>query len=393
MFIFNLDRDTLHRVLSCTCSARDLQKLSATCRQSRELVDAFMTHLIEHYRNRYRHLFECIGAKKSVKAMYSTVCQPQIVILGGSFTDRQCDKFSPISQVGQFSKCCSLAGKRGDESEIVLHNGFLFAISGRDIGSLRTVECYNVLSDVWMPGPSLPQSVVAVSAASLEGRLYVIGGFNSFTNVRQSSIFVLEQAVFESVLLNGSEVPDDTAAWTPGSAQLCVGRSHHASVAYRNRIWVAGGALEGHTMVFNTVEVFDPATQQVVPAPPMLKARLKPGLVVIKDVLYAVGGDVDRWRSTHDTIERFDCVLSKWQLVTHYAEKRTGAAVCSCEDRIYVFGGRDGARRHLTWDCYDVTKQEWASVEHKNSQQLKRFALPSFRAQGLVSALAVTLKL
>lgn len=378
-------------------SPRDLQALATASRGLQVLVNLYVDTAVRDYQAKYELMF-CLVKRRNTRIAYFLIAQPRIFIIGGSLNSRQCDKFDPYTCI--INKCSSLGRKRTDESASVLHNGVVMTLSGREVGSVGSIEWYNLISGEWKDGPTLPSPLVAPSATSMAGNLYLIGGCDSVNSERTHNIYMLNQRVFERVLESGNDTPH---AWILCQRRLLVGRSHHASVAHKNVIWIAGGVADGQTGVTNTVETFDPDTQSVVAAPPMARCRLRPHLLVIGDTLFAVGGDVNGLTAARGTIEQFDCASHRWRVVTEYPVKRSKSAVCAHQDRIYVFGGSDGAQNHLTWDYYDVTKQAWASqmgiacigakAADGSEGEAHKFSMLPARPSGLLNAMAISVSL
>jgi hypothetical protein len=61
------------------------------------------------------------------------------------------------------------------------------------------------------------------------------------------------------------------------------------------------------------------------------------------------------------TIERFRPDVRQWEHVTVIPIRRTRCASCVYGDRVFVFGGSDGAQSLRSWDFFDLTTGEWAS--------------------------------
>ena len=135
-------------------------------------------------------------------------------------------------------------------------------------------------------------------------------------------------------------------------------------------MWLAGGILSGQTISTNTVELYDPVRQLSLPAPNMLRHRRNPKLIVIDDVLYAVGGDVEDVSYAVGSIERFELSKQAWVFVTFFLEPRRRGQ-CSIEafgSKIFVFGGGYGQNIWRSWDFYDVYGNYWASQVQQNLQ-------------------------
>jgi hypothetical protein len=70
--------------------------------------------------------------------------------------------------------------------------------------------------------------------------------------------------------------------WKVHESRLRAGRSSHAAVTYRGRIWVAGGILEGQYCEGNSsVEIYDPKIGYWLPGPALKMRRFRLLMFVI----------------------------------------------------------------------------------------------------------------
>ena len=69
-----------------------------------------------------------------------------------------------------------------DHLAAVLVQNKIYAIGGRHSGLLRNVDIYDIATDTWSQGPSLPRAMSAMAAGLLgDGRIHVVGGEDSRT--------------------------------------------------------------------------------------------------------------------------------------------------------------------------------------------------------------------
>ena len=128
-------------------------------------------------------------------------------------------------------------------------------------------------------------------------------------------------------------------------------------------MWVAGGVdNDGNTL--SSVEVYNAVSKKWEVVQSMTKGRSLCNLLVVRGELYAVGGDSNNIAS----IEKLDKVSGEWRVVTELGEGRYGCGAACMGSKIYVFGG-DGGNIRSTWNFFDLETEQWASasvsVEHR----------------------------
>ncbi|XP_022296868.2 kelch repeat and BTB domain-containing protein 12-like isoform X1 [Crassostrea virginica] len=139
-------------------------------------------------------------------------------------------------------------------------------LSVRDVNQVNDVMRCDVPRHQWAPATSMLEPRASFDAVSLEGRIYVLGGFNS-RRLRTAEMY--------------SPVTDQ---WT----SLCVmnkERSHLKATVLCNKLYVMGGKSYsrfegGARKVLNSVEVYDPYTDTWSFVQPMQQSRCMFGAVV-----------------------------------------------------------------------------------------------------------------
>ena len=97
------------------------------------------------------------------------------------------------------------------------------------------------------------------------------------------------------------------------------------SVCIGNRLYVAGGCEQAETL--NTVEVYNPDTDQWCITKPMLCTRSGFGLALLGEEMYAVGGY--NGSQCLNTMEAYDEKKGKWNLVAEMPLTRRRFGCCS----------------------------------------------------------------
>ena len=90
----------------------------------------------------------------------------------------------------------------------------------------------------------------------------------------------------------------------------------------------------------------------------MVKERYLFNLVVVRDELYAVGGDEYPY---NNSIEKLDKELGVWRVVAEIDEIRYKCSAVAVGSKIYVLGCVNGGHES-TWNAFDVDTGLWESA-------------------------------
>lgn len=207
--------------------------------------------------------------------------------------------------------------------------------------------------DVWIQGASAPSKRTEVAAATLNDKVYVVGGFN-----RPSLSNILDFAISRDV-----EIYDPAAdAWSV-TTPLPEGR-HHAGIAVLDGfLYVIGGFAKSGFSVWhpvNTVYQFNPATQTWRECAPMPTSRGALGVTVYQDRLYAIGG-YDGEQNTGAT-EIYNPETDTWISAAPLSAPRDHLAVVAAGSGIYAIGGRSNLKYKQNTsvvEVYDPIADQW----------------------------------
>lgn len=176
-----------------------------------------------------------------------------------------------------------------------------------------------------------PSKRTEVAAAVLNGKIYVVGGFNepSLSNITRLAVS------------NAVEVyHPQSDAWT--TAAPLPARLHHTGTAViAGRLYVAGGFTTGFLSLWNPVNSmyrYDPATDSWEDLAPMPTARGALGVATIGGKLYAVGGIGEKGNS--DAVEVYDPAANAWSRKAALPTPRDHLAVAAAANRLYAIAGR-----------------------------------------------------
>jgi N-acetylneuraminic acid mutarotase len=237
--------------------------------------------------------------------------------------------------------------------------GFLYlaaASGGRlyvigDVLAPLTLRIYDVATDTWTTGPTMPNAHGAWPvAAAVNGVVYVIGGADSSAQAL-STVDAFDTA---------------TGTWST-KKPMPTARYSAAAAVINNRICVAGGmnifsGLAG-TPALNAMECYDPVTDSWSSGPTMPTGRQGLGSDALGSFAYAVGGNCCLGPAFQPlaTVERYDAAANTWSTVAPLPTARNFVAVVNAGGLLYAIGGYGaGPSGSLpTVEAYDPSAAAW----------------------------------
>jgi len=150
--------------------------------------------------------------------------------------------------------------------------------------SVGTVEEYDPATNTWRVRAPMPTPRNHTYAGVVNGKIYVAGGRvgAAFISGGSSNIGVIEA------------YDPATDSWSQGLARMPTARSAHAGGVYGGRLYVTGGEYQDYRMMatLRSFEAFDPATNTWQTLPSMPVSRHGLAGAVIGNKLHMVSGDV-----------------------------------------------------------------------------------------------------
>lgn len=187
------------------------------------------------------------------------------------------------------------------------------------------VEAYDPARDRWQTAAPLPRPVHHAAAVVVNGRLFVFGGFAAgLTSVWKPVNTVFEYLPQENRWLQRRPMP--TARGALAAADL------------QGKIFVIGG-YDGQKSLA-VVEVYDPLTDSWQPAPSLSVPRDHLAAAALDGKVYAIGGRVDlNYRRNLAVVEAYDPFAPRWKEVKPLPTARSGMAAATLKGMIVVLGG------------------------------------------------------
>lgn len=235
-----------------------------------------------------------------------------------------------------WSLCADMPTGRGMAACAAV-DGIVYVIGGNDREWnrwLRYNEAYNPQTNTWQPNlapiPTWGPPRGLLSATTVNGKIYCIGGDNSYEN--------------PSFLDNVDMYDPQTDGWVQLPPIPYGGRGEHAAVELDGEIYLIGGLHSiggGHEVVAH-VDVYNPATGQWRQVEPMLTPRWLLSAVVLNGRIYAIGGIPGDSQPASAIVEEYDPVLNCWRVVTRLPVGLAWGTASVLGRYIYWAGGETG---------------------------------------------------
>ncbi|MBI1340723.1 galactose oxidase [bacterium] len=218
------------------------------------------------------------------------------------------------------------------QGRIHIAGGFL-ADGGRIIGATARHIAYDPATRETQEGAPLPEARHHPHLVAHDGRLYALGGFASSADApwrMTADTFVLDEAAGVWVrLADAPEVHGEVVAASLGGRIHVVGGRRPVGAA--NAQWTDQGDVDRHL-------VFDPAANSWSRAAPAPTARNSAAAVVFEGKLYVFGGRRVGGGNVKDT-EIYDPASDRWSPGAPMPQGQGGLAAGMIGRSIYVFGG------------------------------------------------------
>lgn len=222
-----------------------------------------------------------------------------------------------------------------------LQNALKFAIS-------NDVEVYDAATDTWSTATPLPEGRHHAGIATLNGMLYVIGGFTK-------SMLSVWHAVATVYQYNPV-----TQAWRE-LAPMPTARGALGVAVHQDRLYAIGG-YDGKNNS-GAVEIFDPQTNTWSSGTSMPAPRDHLAVVAAGNRIYAIGGrpELDYHRNMA-TVEEYDPQTQQWRARANLPTPRSGIAAGVIDEWIYVVGGESKEGTFSTNEAYHPATDQWRSM-------------------------------
>ncbi|OLF73190.1 hypothetical protein AWH62_09635 [Maricaulis sp. W15] len=291
---------------------------------------------------------------------------------------------APAAAQGVWETAARLDASRAGLA-VVAHDGRIYAAGGAGLTDPRSeFESYDIELDRWFPETALPRGLERFGMASVNGRIYVAGGYArgedgvapsagvwswSFDgNIWQSEAAMpaakadLVLVTVDTSLYAFGGLRDDREAfvfdpeareWDTLAVPQGVTRRAAAAAVVDGRIYLAGGRQDAE--VLTRVDVFDPQTGDWDRAPDLPTPRSGAAVAVLDGRIHLLGGRGADTRETLQTHVSWQPGDADWREEAALPAPRTGGGAAVLADEIYLIGGGSGGGFLAPFTALDTT--------------------------------------
>jgi N-acetylneuraminic acid mutarotase len=213
-----------------------------------------------------------------------------------------------------------------------------------------TVAIYSPGTNTWAHGPSLPIALHHAMSATVNGKLYVIGGEYLGAGTGLPSIYL--DTVFE--------LDPRIGQWV-AKALMPTGRSGGGAAVVNGKIYVAGGRPpQGSDFA-----VYDPSIDRWTVLPDVPTQRNHLGVAAIDGKIYVAGGRFGGGFNSERTpaLEVFDPATNTWSTRAPMLSPRGGVASVEANGCLFIIGGEgeyeDARGLSVENEAYDPRNDSW----------------------------------
>jgi N-acetylneuraminic acid mutarotase len=194
----------------------------------------------------------------------------------------------------------------------------------------------------WIPIANMSLPLVYASAASLNGKLYVVGGEVSQLGPK-----------IDRMLATGAVFDPLSNSWSP-IANMSVARVQPGVAALDGKVYALGGY--SITQTLRSGEAFDRQTGLWAGIADMSVNRAGSSAVALNGQIYVIGGNGLK------SGEVYDPVTDSWSAVADMSVVRANTGGAALNGKIYVVGGWDGDKRTESGEVYDPATNSWSVI-------------------------------
>jgi N-acetylneuraminic acid mutarotase len=241
--------------------------------------------------------------------------------------------YDPVTDTWDMTKTAPLTPRGIDGAGVI--DGKLYVVGGCrgfpptgpdcSAGITNVLEVYNPGTDTWTTLTPMPTPRGGLTAAVIDGKLYVVGGF--------------PQCPPCTPQFGVLEVYDPTNDTWETRAPMPTPREG-AGVAVRDgKLYVVGGFVRPDFVTIGTLEVYDPETDTWVTKAPMPTDRYYLAVGVMNGRLYAAGGYSWTLSENVSTMEEYDPSTDSWETRAPMPTACWDLDAGVIDNQLYVVGG------------------------------------------------------
>jgi N-acetylneuraminic acid mutarotase len=200
------------------------------------------------------------------------------------------------------------------------------------------------LAPTWSTIANYPQPIMDNSAAFIDGKEYVVGGFNFSLGVTNI----------------GNVYDPSTDSWAP-IANMAAAREKPGVAEVNGLLYVTGGWDTAGNPIAQT-EVYDPSSNSWSTVAPNPSPTAAPGVAVLDGKIYFVGGCADSFCTPSAHVSRYDPAADSWDSVAPYPTTNSWEACGGINGMVYCAGGVSGGTTFSSGNVYDPGSDSWSPI-------------------------------
>ncbi len=254
---------------------------------------------------------------------------------------------APVTDRPGWHERANLPTARGEMKGATLDSNLYVPGGMSGIGtSTDEVSVYAPSTNEWEPAAPLPVPLNHHASAVVNGRLYVLGGNESFSDPPERHAYAYEP---------------DTDTWGARSP-LPDGRWAHEAVSIGDLIFVVGGVPETDDPLDTLV--YDTTTDSWERRAPIPTPREHLAAATVNDDIIVIGG---RWDGENsDACQVYDPDDDEWRMGAPLPTARSGFGAAVLDGRVHVIGGEDPSVLDgwttAAHEIYDVGEDVWSAA-------------------------------
>lgn len=252
-----------------------------------------------------------------------------------------------------------------NEAATAVVDGKIYVIGGFEFETEPTtrIQVYDPAIAKWSEGTPLVEGVHHASVAVVDNKIYLVGGFRNIFSKREpvDNVWVFDPAAKKWEKKTSLPSPRGALmAATIGDKIYAIGGEHYRPTGKL----VPDGAPAAYEPVAD-LTVYDSKSEKWQTLPPMKYARDHAFFGVINGKLYLVGGR-DRPKYDITALEAFDPASGTWSDLAPMPTGRSGGNSTVLNGKLYVFGGEGKPNNPLgiydEVEAYDAASNTWSKL-------------------------------
>ena len=255
------------------------------------------------------------------------------------FSGGRIGTFSERGAAGRIQALCPPMSHETHAATAAALDGKIYVMGG--FFTRRAVQVFDTASGSWGGAPALTCERWFAAAAVVGNRIYMTGGWEGKGSQSRSSM--------------ETWIPGSSEGWRPGKNPKAR-RSAHAAVELAGKLVLLGGR-DGQHQWLKHVQSFDPSSQTWQDLPPLREPRAALAAATLGGKIFVVGGYDGS--SVLCSVEIFDPAEGSWSSGPRLGRARNSHVAEAVSGRLYVLGG-DTSEAIRSTEVFDPSRGCWA---------------------------------